>query len=117
MYKFFYDGKIHTVRDLFEARNLTNVQFPHPFHSFSYYLIRIWQWDISDADYTIEILNEPGHQSFNNYDDALHCFSTLADELPRRILENVKLELVHYHLGKIYPLDSQVLMPPVFVNS
>jgi hypothetical protein len=116
MYKYYYEGGIYTARDFIEARIQTGMRFPHPFHSFSHFVVRLWQWDISDADYTIEILNEPGHQIFNNYNEALNCFNTLAKELPGRILENVNLELVHYHLGHIYPLEIKIVMSPVFAN-
>ena len=117
MYKYIYEGKAHTARDFFEARIQTGIRFPNPFHSFSHFVVRIWQWDVSDADYNIEILSEPGHQSFNNYDDALHCFNTLAKELPGRILKNVKLDLVHYHLGRVYQLESKILVSPVFTKA
>ncbi|MFQ5583894.1 MAG: hypothetical protein ACE5GL_05620 [Calditrichia bacterium] len=116
MHKYLYEGGIHTARDFFEARIRTGIRFPHPFHSFSHYLVRLWQWDTPDANYTIEILSEPGHQIFNNYDEALNCFNTLAEELPGRILEDVKLELVHSHLGIIYPLESKIVKPPVFAG-
>ena len=116
MHKYFFEGEIHTAPDFFEARIRTGIGFPHAFCSFSYYLVRLWQWDTPDADYTIEILNEPGHQIFNNYNEALNCFNTLAEELPGRILEDIKLELVHYHLGTIYPLESKIVRSPVFAS-
>lgn len=116
MHKYLYEGGVHTAQDFFEARIRSGIKFPHPFHSFSYYLVRLWQWDIPDADYTIEILNEPGHQVFNNYDEARTCFHTLAEELPGCIQEDVKLELVHYHLGTIYPLESKILASPAFTG-
>jgi hypothetical protein len=116
MHKYFYEGEVYTARDFFEARIRMGIRFPHPFHSFSHYLVRLWQRSTPDADYTIEILNEPGHQIFNNYDDARNCFITLAGELPGRIREDVKLELVHYHMGTIYPVESKIVLSPVFAG-
>ena len=114
MYKYFYKGRVYTARDFFEARILTRIKFPRPFRSFSYYLVRLWQWDIPDVGYTVEVLNEPGHQIFNNYGESLNCFNTLAKELPGWVLVDSKLELVHYHLGEVYPLESNIAMSPVF---
>jgi hypothetical protein len=114
MYKYVYDGEIHTARDFLEARLQTGLRLPHPFHSFSHYLVRIWLWDIEDQDYTIETLSEPGHQTFNNYENALECFNTLRKELPGQILGDCKLELVHYHLGEVYPIESTIVRSPVF---
>ena len=113
MHKYLLEGEIHTARDFLESQIRAGVKFPCPFRSFSYYLVRLWQWDTSDADYTIEILNEPGHQIFNSYDEALNCFNTLMSELLEDVQEDVKLELVQYHVGTIYPLESIVLMPLV----
>ena len=113
MHKYFFEGEIHTARDYFESRIRAGIKYPYPFRSYSYYLVRLWQWNISDADYNIEVLNEPGHQFFSSYDEALSCFHTLAEELLGRIQEDVKLELVQYHLGTIYPLESKILLPLV----
>ncbi len=117
MYKYFYDSGFHTARDFYEARLQMGIRLPHPFHSFSHYVVGLWQWDPSDGDYNVEILSEPGHQIFNNYEEALNCFNTLAEELPERMLEDVKLELVQCHLGKTYPLKSKTLMPAIFANA
>ena len=117
MYKYLYDGGIHTARDFYAARLHTGILFPRPFHSFSHYVVGLWQWDPSDGEYTVEILSEPGHQTFNYYEEALNCFNTLVEELPGRIREDIKLELVQYHLGKTYPLQSKILMPPIFADT
>ena len=79
-------------------------------------MVRLWKWDPSDGEYTVEVLGEPGHQIFNNYDEALNCYNSLAEELPGRILEDAKLELVHYHMGGIYPLESKIVRSPVFAG-
>lgn len=116
MYKYFYDGGVHSARDFFEARLHTGISLPHSFRSFSHYMVRLWKWDPSDGEYTVEVLGEPGHQIFNNYDEALNCYNSLAEELPGRILEDAKLELVHYHMGGIYPLESKIVRSPVFAG-
>lgn len=116
MYKYTFQGNVDTARDFIEARVRTGMRFPQTFRSFSYYLVRLWQWDTSDTDFNIEILNEPGHQIFNKYDEALNCFNNLTEELPDHMPETVKLELVQYHMGVIYPLESRVLMPLVSLD-
>ena len=69
---------------------------------------------MADADYTIEILNELGPKTFNNYEEALNCFITLTNELPGLVREDVELELVQFHLGKVYPLESKIVTSPAF---
>ena len=113
MYKYSYQGRVHTARDFYEARNKAGLSLPCPFQSASHYVIRLWQWDESDRDYAVEILNPPGHQILNCYDEALVCFNTLAEFFPYEITEDLKLELVHFHLGETYSLESQILFPPV----
>ena len=113
MYKYTYRGEIHTARDFFEARNKAGLSLPRTFHSISHYVTRLWQWDETERDYAVEILNPPGHQIFNSYDEALVCYNTLAEFFPGEITHDVKLELVQFHLGEDYGLESQVLYPPV----
>ena len=113
MYKYSYQGQIHTARDFFEARNKAGLSFPTSSQSASHYLIRLWQWDEGDRDYVVEVLNSPGYQVFSCYDEALVCFNTLIEFFPNEISEDVKLELVHCHLGETFGLESQILYPPV----
>jgi len=113
MYKYTYQGEIHSARDFFEARHKAGLSLPRTFHSVSHYVIRLWQWDEGDRDYSVEILNSPGHQIFNSYDEALVSYNTLAEFYPNDIDRDIKLELVQFHLGEVYDLEEQVLYPPV----
>lgn len=113
MYKYTFRGEIHTARDFFDARHKTGLRLPRRFHSVSHYVVRLWQWHDDDHEYSVEILNSPGHQIFNNYDEALVCYNTMAEFFPDELKQDVKLDLIQFHLGEIYELESQVLCPPV----
>ena len=117
MYKYFYNGDVHTARDYFEARLVTGRRYPRPFRSFSHYVVRLLRWDPVDRDYTIEDLSEQGHQIFNHYDEAVFCFHRLAAVLPGKIQEDVKLELIQNHLGREYSLQTRILCSPSFIGS
>ncbi|NIQ02497.1 MAG: hypothetical protein GWM98_20745, partial [Nitrospinaceae bacterium] len=41
------------------------------------------------------------------------CFNTLAEFFPDELNNDVKLELVQFHLGETYSLESKVIYPPV----
>lgn len=113
MYKYSFKGRIYTARDFFEARHKAGLALPGTFQSTSYYVVRLWQWDDAERDYAVEILNTPGHQIFNTYDEALVCYNTLVEFFPDEIADDIKLELVHFHLSETYELESTVLYPPV----
>ncbi len=113
MYKYTYKGKVHTARDFYEARTKTGLSLPRSFQSFSHYVVRLWQWDDAAREYDIEIFNPPGHQIFGAYDEAKVCFNTLAEFFPDELNNDVKLELVQFHLGETYSLESKVIYPPV----
>lgn len=113
VYKYSFKGQVHTAQDFYEARNKAGLPLPDTLQSVSYYLVRLWQWDDAGRGYTVEILNSPGHQVFNAYDEALVCYNTLTEFFPDEIANDVRLELVHYHLGETYELESTILYPPV----
>jgi len=113
MYKYSFKGQVHTARDFFEARHKAGVFLPLTTSTISYYVVRLWQWDEADRDYTVEILSPPGYQIFNSHDEAMVCYNTQSEFLPSEITEDLKLELVQIHLEKIYALESKVLCPPV----
>ena len=113
VYKYSFKGQIHTAQDFYEARNKAGLPLPDTFQSVSYYLIRLWEWDDAARNYAVEILNSPGHQVFNAYDEALVCYNTLTEFFPEEIADDVRLELVHCHLGETYELESTILYPPV----
>ena len=53
---------------------------------------------------------------FDEYDDALTCFNALATDYPEAAAEEIKLELVQYHRGKITTYYSKILFPPVLAR-
>ncbi|MDH5763820.1 MAG: hypothetical protein OEZ51_12620 [Nitrospinota bacterium] len=113
MYKYTYRGEVHTARDFFEAHNKAGLSLPLIHSAVSHYVVRLWQWDDADREFSIEILNPPGHQVFNAYDEALVCFNTLTEFFPSEIEQDLKLELVHFYQGETYDLGTQILLPPV----
>ncbi len=113
MYKYSFKGQVHTARDFFEARYRAGLPLSDIFQSVSPYVVRLWQWDDAERGYAIEILNTPGHQSFNTYDEALICYNTLVEFFPDEIASDIKLELVNFHQGETYELESTILYPPV----
>jgi len=113
MYKYSFKGQVYTAQDFYEARNKVRLALPDTFQSISHYLVRLWQWDNEERNYAVEILNTPGHQIFNTYDEALVCYNTLVEFFPDEIADDIKLELVHFHLGETYELESTILYPPV----
>ena len=113
MYKYSFQGRVHTAQDFHEARNKAGLPLPDTSQSVSHYLVRLWQWDDAGRDYAVEIFNTPGHQIFNSYDEALVCYNTLAEFFPDEIAEDFKLELVNFHRGETYQLASKILLPPV----
>lgn len=113
MYKYSFQGQIHTAQDFFEARNRAGLPLQDTHPSVSHYLVRLWQWDDAEKDYAVEIFNTPGHQIFNVYDEAMVCYNTLAEFFPDEITNDTKLELVHVHQGEIHELAATILYPPV----
>jgi len=113
VYKYSYKGKIHTARDFYEARDQAGLSLPRAFQSVCHYVVRIWQWDNTDRDYAVEVLNPPGHQVFTTHDEAQVCYNTLSEFFPAEITEDLKMDLVQFHLGETYELDSTILLPPV----
>ncbi len=113
VYKYSFKGQVHTARDFYEARYQAGLPLSDTFQSVSHFVVRFWQWDDAGRDYAIEILNTPGHQIFTAYDEALVCYNTMVEFFPDEIADDIKLELVHFHLGETYELESTILYPPV----
>ena len=113
MYKYSFKGRVHTARDMYEARHKAGLSLPISTPTFSPYVVRLWQWDEEDREFAVEIFNTPGHQIFNSYDEALVCYNTLTEFFPGEIDEDLKMELVHFHQGESYRLASKILLPPV----
>lgn len=113
VYKYSFKGQVHTAQDFYEARNKVGLPLHDTLQSISYYMVRLWQWDDAGRSYAVEILNTPWHQVFNAYDEALICYNTLTEFFPDEIASDVRLELVHCHVGETYELESTILYPPV----
>ena len=112
-YKYSIKGQVHSASDFYEARFQAGLPLSDVFQSVSPYVVRLWQWDVEERGYAVEILSAPGYQSFNTYDEALVCNNTLVEFFPDEISEDIKLELVNLHQNKTYKLESTVLYPPV----
>jgi len=116
MYKYLYKKQIHFAPGFPEARRQVGFVLPEGINPISHFIIRIWQWDENEDDYSIEVLDAPGHQVFEEYDDALDCFKALAIRYPEETAEEIKLEFVQYHRGKITTYHSKILFPPVLAR-
>lgn len=113
MYKYHYAGAVGTAQSLNEARKQIGWAFPDAINPDNYFLVRVWQWDKTDQDYIVEVLNAPGHQIFNAYVDALACYNKLVAGFSDQFSEEARLDLVHYHLAKFRALHSKILFPSV----
>ena len=116
MYKYLYNNEIHSALDFHEARKLHKLTLPNTIDPVSHFIVRLWRWVETDKEYSVEIFDEPGHQFFSEYDDALSCFNDLALHYPQECTEDTKLELVQYHLGAISTLQSKILLPPTLAR-
>lgn len=94
-----------------DARRQIGRSLPVEIDPASYFMVRLWQWDPAEREYDIELLDEPGHQVFNEYDDALTCFNYLQADYPEQTTVDVRLELIQYHMGEISTLHSKILFP------
>lgn len=112
MYKYSYKGQVRTARDFSEARFQAGLPHTDPILSASHYAVRLWQWDDAERNYSVEILSTPGHQTFTTYDEALICYNTLAEFFTEEIDEDIKMELVHFHLDETFHLGATFLYPP-----
>jgi hypothetical protein len=113
MYKFLHNDQIQLAPGFHEAMRQSGLAMPEGINPINHFIVRIWLWDDKEQDYIIEIFDAPGHQVFNEYDDALTCFNALAVDYPEVANKEIKLELVQYHRGKITTLYSKILFPPL----
>ncbi len=116
MYKYLYNNQIHFASGFQEARKQSGHALPEGINPISHFIVRIWQWDENEKDYSIEVFDAPGHQLFQEYDDALDCFKVQAIHYPEEAAEEIKLELVQYHRGKVTTYYSKILFPPVLAR-
>lgn len=111
MYKYLHTNEIHYAPGYHEALRQTGSALPEGVDPINHYIVRIWHWDANEKDHSIEVLDAPGHQVFQEYDDALTCFNALESDYPKAAGEEIKLELVQYHRGKITTYYSKILFP------
>ena len=116
MYKYLHNKQIHFALGFHDARAQAGFTLPEGINPINHFIVRIWHWDETDKDYSIEVFDAPGHQVFKEYDDALTCFNTLVADYPEEAAEEIKLELIQYHRGKISTLQSKILFPPVLAG-
>lgn len=116
MYKYLHNSQIDFASGFQEAKRRAGLALPEGIDPISHFIVRIWQWDEEDDDFSIEILDAPGHQVFEEYDEALTCFKVLVAQYPAEAEKEVKLELVQYHRGKITIYYSKILFPPLLAT-
>ena len=116
MYKYRYNNEFHLALDFLDARQQTGRALPKGLSSVSQFIVRIWYWEENEKDFSVEVFDPPGHQVFGVYDDALKCFNALATVYPDEAREEIKLELVQYHRGKITTYLSKILFPSVLLT-
>jgi hypothetical protein len=116
MYKYRYNNQIHVASGFREARGQKEFALPKYINPISHFIVRVWHWDENDSDFSIEVFDPPGYQVFSEFDDALNCFDALATDPSGVTEEEIKLELVHYHRGKITTYRSKILFPPLLAG-
>ena len=116
MYKFLHNNRIHFAPGFHEARWQTEFALPEGINPIDHFIVRIWHWDETEKDHSIEVFDAPGHQVFKEYDDALTCFNALATDYPETAAEEIKLELIQFHRGKIATLQSKILFPSILAG-
>ena len=113
MYKFLHNNQIHNAPGFHEAMSRAGLALPEGTDPINHFIVRIWHWDDKERDYAVEVFDTPGHQVFNEYDDALTCFNALAIDYVDVADKEIKLELVQYHRGKITTYRSKILFPSI----
>ena len=116
MYKFLHNNRIHFAPGFHEARWQTEFALPEGINPIDHFIVRIWHWDAMERDFSIEVFDPPGYQVFNEYDEALTFFNALETDFPENGTEEIKLELVQYHRGKITTYHSKILFPPLLTG-
>ena len=116
MYKFLHNNRIHFAPGFQEARWQTEFALPEGINPIDHFIVRIWHWDATDKDYSIEVFDALGNQVFKEYDDALTCFNALATDYPETAAEEIKLELIQFHRGKITTYHSKILFPSILAG-
>ena len=116
MFKYIYNKEMHTVAGLHDAVRLADFALPEGIDPVNHFIIRLWQWDEADKEYSVEVFDPPGHQVFKKYEDALDCYNALALDYPEESTEETRLELVQHHLGQIRILQSRILFPPILAR-
>ena len=111
MYKYLHNNQIHFAPGFHEARWQTEIALPEGINPINHFIVRIWHWDKKEQDYSIEIFDAPGHQVFKEYNDALTCFNVLEADYQEKAAEEIKLELIQYHRGRVSTLQSKILFP------
>lgn len=116
MYKYRYNNQIHSASSFSEARKQAGLTFPEGINPISHFVVRVWLWDEEEDSFDIEILDAPGHQVFDEYDDAFNCFNVMSIRYPKEIEKEIKLDMIHYHRGKITTYHSKILFPPLLAG-
>jgi len=116
MFKYRYNNQIHIASDFREARGQKEFALPNTINPISHFIVRIWLWDKNDSDFSIEMFDPPGYQVFSEFDDALTSFNDIETDHSEITEEEIKLELVHYHRGKITTYRSKILFPPLLAG-
>ena len=116
MYKYRYNNQIHSASGFSEAMKQKGLSVPNGIDPNSHFIVRIWQWDEDEDDFCIEMFDPPGHRTFKEYDHAMTCFRAMIAQYPLESMEESKLELVHYHRGKITTYHSKILFPPLLAT-
>jgi hypothetical protein len=116
MYKYLHANQIHCAPGYSEALKEAGFALPEGVDPINHFIVRIWHWNDNEKDYSIEVLDAPGHQVFQEFDDALTCFNALESGYPKAAGEEIKLELVQYHRGKITTYYSKILFPPIMAR-
>ena len=116
MYKYLYNNQIHCAPGFQEAREQAEFALPEDINPINHFIVRIWHWDAGEKDFSIEVFDPPGYQVFNEYDEALTFFNALATNFPENGTEEIKLELIQYHRGKITTYHSKILFPPLLAG-
>lgn len=117
MYKYMHNQEIHPASGFQEARQQLGIVLPEGIDPITHFIVRVRYWDKQDQDYSIELFDAPGHQVFGTYDRAIAEYKLLTEQLPNTETQEVKLELIQYHRGKLTTYQSKILFPSTALAS
>lgn len=97
------------VMEIFPGADRSSIKKVEPENCF---VVKIWLWEEKTQDFSIEKLDKPSQQLFDDYSEAYSLFDTMRKkDLPGLLGSEIKLDLIHYKFGKGHVIYSNILLP------